>query len=144
MQAGGASRGASMTFHSAALILVAEDDPDIALLVGLQLKRAGYAVAVVETGSAAFDRALELRPSAIVLDLALPGEDGFAVLDRLQSDPRTRGTPVILLSATVQESKISDGLARGATAYVKKPFGAEDLLAAVTAALSPPAPAGPA
>jgi CheY-like chemotaxis protein len=114
-----------------ALVVVADDDEDILMLVRACLRGGGYEVEVARDGNAALSLLRELGPAAAVLDIAMPGLDGLQVLTSLRDDPATRELPVVLLSARAQEQDVAHGYALGATRYVRKPFSPRELLAAV-------------
>lgn len=111
-----------------ALILVADDDADIRELVALRLQRAGYRVEMAADGLEAFDRAVELVPDLIVLDVSMPGADGFETSRRLRGDPRTAHVPVVFLTARTRDEDVLTGYARGGDGYVTKPFEPQELL----------------
>lgn len=119
-------------------LLVAEDDADIGLLVELRLRRAGFDVTVATDGREALRLALSESPDLVVLDVAMPELDGLSVLDQMRTNGSTRETPVVLLSASAQESQVKDGLRRGANAYVKKPFSPDELVATIEQLLRRP------
>jgi DNA-binding response OmpR family regulator len=112
-------------------VIVAEDDQDIRLLVELRLRRAGFDVTVAADGREALRLALSESPDLVVLDVAMPELDGLSVLDQIRANGATRKTPVVLLSASVHETQVETGLQRGASAYVKKPFALDQLLATI-------------
>lgn len=112
-------------------LLIAEDDKDIRLLLELHLGRAGFEIVVATDGEEALRIVLSDAPDLVVLDVALPLLDGLSVLDQIRASPGTSELPVLLLSASVDESQIRDGLERGANVYVKKPFQLEQLLTAI-------------
>jgi CheY-like chemotaxis protein len=109
------------------LVLVADDEADILHLVRFVLERAGYETVCARSGDEALRLALELRPSLAVLDVMMPGIDGFEITRRLRAAEETRTMPVILLTARAQPADVSTGMTAGATAYVKKPFDPVDL-----------------
>jgi DNA-binding response OmpR family regulator len=119
------------------LILVADDDEDILMLLSFHLERAGYDVVRARTGPEALETATELRPVLAVLDVMMPGLDGFEVTRELRADARTRSMPVILLTARAQATDVAQGMAAGADEYVKKPFDARDLKDRVERLLRP-------
>jgi two-component system alkaline phosphatase synthesis response regulator PhoP len=116
-------------------VLIVEDDPDIAELIAHYLKKAGYLVETITSGSAVMARAKAAAPDLIVLDLMLPGLDGLLVCQALRGDPATRSLPIIMLTARGDEGDRIAGLELGADDYVTKPFSPRELTARVTAML---------
>jgi len=123
-------------------ILIVEDERDIADLIGFNLQRAGFEVFKAHDGITGTDMAMRERPDLIVLDLMLPGRDGFAVFRELRRDTRTVDIPVIMLTARAQTEDRIQGLEAGADDYLAKPFSPKELLLRVQAILkrvdSPP------
>ena len=109
-------------------VLIADDDPDILLLLSVYFERAGYDVAQARNGSEALRLATERLPSIAMLDVTMPGLDGFEVTRALRENAATRSMPVILLTARAQATDVAQGMAAGADEYVKKPFEAADLI----------------
>jgi DNA-binding response OmpR family regulator len=109
------------------LLLIADDDEDILELLGLRLELAGYEVVRARHGDEALRLALERSPSLALLDVMMPGLDGYEVARRLRGDDRTSAMPIILLTARAQASDIARGLAAGADDHITKPFDARDL-----------------
>ena len=127
-------------------ILVIEDDPDIALSLRLKLERdGGFAVRTAEDGAAGLRLAVEQPPDLVLLDVNLPGMNGFEVCRHLRSNPATAATPVIMLTARIDESDRVAGLDLGADDYITKPFSPKEALARIRAVLrrSDRAAAGP-
>lgn len=116
-------------------ILIVEDEQDIADLVGFNLQRAGYEVLKAFDGVEGTAMAKRERPDLIVLDLMLPGRDGFAVFRELRRDTRTANTPVIMLTARAQTQDRIQGLEAGADDYLTKPFSPKELILRVQAVL---------
>jgi DNA-binding response OmpR family regulator len=113
-------------------ILVVEDDPMLAEVVERYLDREGFQVEVRPDGSAGLERALEWLPDLVVLDVLLPGIDGFEVCRRLrQSAP----IPIVMLTARAEEDDRVLGLELGADDYVTKPFSPRELTARIGAVL---------
>lgn len=106
------------------LALVVDDDPRSAELVGLSLRDAGYVVVYAGNGVEALAKASALRPSAISLEVLLPGGDGWAVLRALKADPDLSGVPVVLVSALDERER---GLREGAYEVLIKPIERERL-----------------
>ena len=120
---------------SAPLILVADDDEDILLLVTTRLRRDGFNVVSAPDGEKALALAREHKPTLAVLDIGMPGLDGLEVLAEIRADESLRGTLVLLLTAKAQESDVRRGYESGADAYVKKPFSPAELSTRVRALL---------
>lgn len=116
-------------------ILVVEDERDIADLIGFNLQRNGYEVLKAHDGISGTEVALKERPALIILDLMLPGRDGYAVFRELRRDPRTVNTPVIMLTARAQTEDRIQGLEVGADDYLTKPFSPKELMLRVQAIL---------
>lgn len=115
-----------------ASILVVEDEPSIREVVTLYLERAGYLVNCVSDGSAALAFLVNNIPDLVVLDLMLPGVDGFEITRYL----RQQGdTPIIMLTARRAETDRIAGLEMGADDYVVKPFSPQELVSRVRAVL---------
>ena len=112
------------------LILVVEDDEDARMLL-TELLRPRYDVDAVGDGETALKRAAELNPDLVLLDLFLPGMDGFDALTGLRRNSRTADTPVIFLSAQGDAETKSQGLSLGAADYLAKPFSEQELMARV-------------
>ena len=95
-------------------ILIVEDERDIADLIGFNLIRAGYEIIKAHDGVEGTEMALRERPDLILLDLMLPGRDGYSVFRELRRDTRTVNTPVIMLTARAQTEDRIQGLEAGA------------------------------
>src|SRR5438128_11813147 len=121
-------------------ILVIEDNPDLAYGLRNNLEIEGYEVEVARAGTRGLSRARTANPDLVVLDLMLPGMDGFRVLRALREDGH--GMPVLILTARGEEADKVRGLRLGADDYVTKPFGVLELLARVEALLRRAAPPG--
>ena len=103
-------------------ILVVDDDPDIARFVEVNLRSAGYDVAVAGDGEEALERAGEIRPDLVLLDVMMPRIDGFEVAQRLRKNPQTANTSIIMLTAKALSADKVTGLQSGADDYIIKPF----------------------
>jgi signal transduction histidine kinase/DNA-binding response OmpR family regulator/HAMP domain-containing protein len=110
------------------LVLAIDDDPNVIYLLKENLADAGYRVIGAASGEEGLQKARELRPRAITLDIVMPGTDGWQVLHALKTDPVTRDIPVILVSIVDQKDL---GFRLGATDYVIKPFDREALIGAL-------------
>jgi diguanylate cyclase (GGDEF)-like protein len=116
-------------------ILVVDDDPDIARFVEVNLRSAGYDVAVAGDGEEALDKASEIRPDLVLLDVMMPRIDGFEVAQRLRRSPQTANTSIIMLTAKALSADKVTGLQSGADDYIIKPFDPIELLARVKGTL---------
>lgn len=116
-------------------ILVIEDNPDLAFGLRNNLEIEGYEVTVAADGPSGLARALETSPDLVVLDLMLPGIDGYEVCRRLRESPATAATKVLVVTARAREAERVRGLAEGADAYITKPFSTRDLIAEVAGLL---------
>src|SRR2546428_1609585 len=114
-------------------ILVIEDNPDLAYGLRNNLEIEGYEVEVAKDGARGLTRAKTAKPDLILLDLMLPGMDGFRVLRALREEGH--GMPVLILTARGEEADKVRGLRLGADDYVTKPFGVLELLARIEALL---------
>lgn len=116
-------------------ILVVDDEPDILSVLVYHLSREGYRVTTAVNGPAALSAVENDRPDLIVLDLMLPGMDGYDVLLRLREDERTQHLPVLLLTARREEEERVRGFEVGADDYLTKPFNARELTLRIQALL---------
>ena len=116
-------------------ILVVEDEVDIATLVSFNLQRVGYAVDMVHDGRAGLEKILKEQPDLVVLDLMLPGMDGFSILKEMQRDSRANTIPVLMLTAKSQIDDRIRGLESGVDDYMTKPFSPKELILRVQAIL---------
>jgi DNA-binding response OmpR family regulator len=125
---------------SAQQLLLVEDEDSIGALVSAYLEQTGYRVAWVRSGEDALERLEQLRPSLVILDIGLPGLDGFDVCRGIRA---RSSVPIVMLTARDEEADRVAGLEVGADDYVAKPFSPRELAARVKAVLrrSEPAPA---
>ena len=128
-------------------VLLVEDEPNIAEAIRFILTRAGWKVSVEASGAAALARIAVLRPTAVILDLMLPGCSGLEILAGLRADAELGRTPVLMLTARGQVRDREAAAAAGASAFLAKPFANADVLSALEAIAAPvladPALAGP-
>jgi len=122
-----------VTDDCAARILIVEDNADLAFGLQTALEIDGYEVEVVEDGRRGLERLRESEPDLVILDLMLPGMDGYSVLRDARAEGMTM--PVLILTARGEEADKVLGLDCGADDYVTKPFGTLELLARVRAQL---------
>jgi two-component system phosphate regulon response regulator PhoB len=116
-------------------ILVIDDERDILDLVEYNLKQEGYKVSCVLTGEEALEEAKAFNPDLIILDLMLPGLDGFEVCKILKRSPDTADIPIMMLTAKGEDVDVVTGLELGADDYIIKPFSPRVLVARTRAIL---------
>jgi CheY-like chemotaxis protein len=109
-------------------ILIVDDQPDLRLLIRLTFSSSGYRLQEAADGEAALAACAEAVPDAVLLDVMLPGIDGYEVCRRLKSDARTHATFVVLMTAGHQETERVRATAAGADRYLAKPFSPAQLL----------------
>jgi CheY-like chemotaxis protein len=112
-------------------ILVADDDPVIVRLLQVNFRLEGYDVETAAHGEEAIEKAKEVQPDLILLDVMMPGLDGWECCRRLKADPATASIPVVFLSARALEDDRNRGLELGVAEYVTKPFDPGDLVGLV-------------
>jgi signal transduction histidine kinase/CheY-like chemotaxis protein len=110
------------------VILIIEDDENSAELVSVHVRAAGLRPVAVQTGEEGLEAVRAMHPAAVILDIRLPGMDGWDVLGALKAEPLTAGTPVVVVSVLPEHGR---GFALGASDYLVKPVAGDDLLAAL-------------
>ncbi len=113
-------------------ILVVDDEPDVLLLLGERLSKAGYDVIKASGGQEAIELAQKESPDLVILDIAMPGMDGSEVANTLRAQPETQGTPIIFLTClfTKQEEKAC-GHVLGQNFFIAKPYDVNELLSEI-------------
>ncbi|HYM81002.1 MAG TPA: response regulator [Candidatus Limnocylindria bacterium] len=114
-----------------ARILVADDDSQIASLVAMKLRLNGHEVVVVANGHEAIEAVDLARPDLCILDVMMPGMDGFQVLAALRARPDLAGLPIVLLTALGEEKHVVRAFKEKANDFVVKPFSPSELLVRV-------------
>ncbi len=122
-------------FFGEKMIYVLEDDKNIRKMLSYALAREGFVVEGFERADAMYEAMEKRMPRLVLLDIMLPGEDGFCVLEKLKAGHGTRQIPVIVLTAKNSEIDKLRGLDGGADDYVTKPFGIAELVARIRAVL---------
>ena len=112
-------------------ILIVDDEPDLLEMVQINLEIEGYECIVAYDGFRALDRARKEQPDLIILDVMLPGLNGYKVCRLLKFDENYKRIPIIMLTAEAQQADRLMGEATGANYYMTKPFDADKLLAKV-------------
>jgi two-component system KDP operon response regulator KdpE len=121
-------------------ILVIEDEPEFAALVELWMTRAGFRVTTAKTGPDGLRRFYDDRPELVILDVALPGLDGWQLIERIREFSRV---PILMVTAHGSEAEKVRGLKLGADDYITKPLSFPELTARVEAALRRAATSAP-
>jgi DNA-binding response OmpR family regulator len=117
-------------------VLVVDDDPVIVRLLELNFRLGGFRVSTAGRGDRAVELAVANEPDAIVLDVSMPGIDGYETCRRLREDHDMTDLPVVMLTAHTQDEDHDRGYALGIVAYLTKPFDPEVLVATVRDALA--------
>lgn len=116
-------------------ILVVEDDDDIRELIAFNLEMSGYKIIKCDNGEDAIIAALKEIPDLVLLDVMLPGIDGFEVCRKIKKNQSLKDIPIIMLTARTDDDDIITGLETGADDYITKPFRPKVLMARVKTAL---------
>ncbi len=116
-------------------LLIVDDDVDICRYVEVNLKLEGYEVFVEHDGESGVATALRVQPDLVLLDVMMPGPDGYEACKRLRQDPRTSNASIIMLTAKAMSADKVLGLTAGADDYISKPFDPPELVARVASAL---------
>jgi two-component system OmpR family response regulator len=124
-------------------ILVVEDDPLLRELVETRLQTAGYRTAGARSGWEALELATAVRPSAIILDIAMPGLDGYGVLQEIRARKDLKSIPVMMLTARNGPEDVRRAVKLGAQDFISKPFSDARLLQRVARLLHQRPSAGP-
>jgi two-component system cell cycle response regulator DivK len=123
-----------------ARILIIEDTPANLLLTMAILEDAGHAPVAAPDAETGIEIATREPVDLILMDMRLPGLDGFAATRRLHDDPRTRAIPVVALTASAMQGDEAKMRAAGCAGYIAKPVNYQELLAAIDGALAHPGP----
>ena len=116
-------------------ILLIDDEPELIKAVEIRLKSIGYEVALSYDGRTGIDKAKEIKPDLILLDLIMPIMDGYVVANELKDDPETKHIPIIILTASQREDLKTRCRELGVASFIMKPFETSDLLNMVKAIL---------
>ena len=111
-----------------ASILVVDDEPNIVLSLEFLLKQAGFRVRTVSNGEAALLAITQEPPDLVLLDVMIPGRDGYAVCQEIRNNPAWRNMRIIMLTAKGGDIQREKGLSLGADEYVTKPFSTRELV----------------
>jgi CheY-like chemotaxis protein len=137
-RASGKTRGVDSTSRVSGArprILIVEDNADVRGLLGFILDRDGWTVEIAANGAEAISSLSESAPDVVLLDLSMPGLDGWGVLDRRAVEPVWRHVPILVMSADQHHAEAV--MQRGASAFLAKPFSVDELRAALRRLLGP-------
>lgn len=118
-----------------AKILVVDDEPEITEIIQAFLENAGFKVKVENTPNKAVELAKQLKPDLILLDIMMPGVDGYTICNYLKEDPEMVNTPVIFLTGKDSKDDKGRSFEAGGDMFIKKPFSCERLLEIVNIVL---------
>ena len=109
-------------------ILIVDDEPNIVMSLDFLLRKAGYELFIARNGQEAMDLVLTKKPQLILLDIMMPGMDGYEVCHEVKNKKGYERTKVIFLSAKSKPNDIEEGMKAGADEYITKPFSNKQLL----------------
>jgi len=112
-------------------ILIVDDEPDVVVPIQFLMEQQGYLVMVAERGEDALDLIYQYKPDLVILDILLPGIDGYEVCEIIRLEPSFRDVKILFLTARDREVDITKGLSLGADAYITKPFSNTELVTKV-------------
>ena len=126
------------------MILLVDDDPDVRLAMHVRLKANGYDTCFASDALASISEARKQQPNLVILDLGLPGGDGFVVIERLKRHPSLAVIPIIVVSARDASGNRERAIKAGAKVYLQKPVDNAELLAIIRQTLGEPEQPGDA
>ena len=118
------------------VILIIDDSPTELHLFQNMLEKSGFETLVADSGEDGIRQAETARPDCILMDVVMPGMNGFQATRKITQDPRTSNIPVILITTKDQETDKIWGMRQGAVEYIVKPIGQKDLVAKINSVMS--------
>jgi len=112
-------------------ILIVDDETNVVVPIQFLMEQQGYRVMIAERGEDALDLIYHYKPDLVILDIMLPGMDGYEVCEIIRLNPNYRDVKIIFLTAKGREVEIAKGLSLGADAYITKPYSNDELVAKV-------------
>lgn len=109
-------------------VLIVDDEPNIIVPLQFLMEQNGYRVMVAATGEEAMETVAMRKPDLILLDIMLPGVDGYQVCQNIRENPQWEGIKVVFISAMGRDVDVAKGLALSADAYITKPFAIADVV----------------
>lgn len=117
-------------------ILIVDDAPNIVMPIEFLLEKNGFEVVTASSGEEALEKVLSKRPDLILLDIMLPGMDGYDICEIIRLKPEYNDIKVVFMTAKGRDVDVTKGLMLGADAYIKKPFTNADLIANIKSLLN--------
>jgi DNA-binding response OmpR family regulator len=112
-------------------VLIADDEPNILISLEFLMKREGHQVLLAKNGIEALEAIRRERPALVLLDVMMPGKNGYEVCQAVRADEALAGTKILMLTAKGRDTDIAQGLGVGADGYMTKPFSTQALAAKV-------------
>lgn len=112
-------------------IMVVDDEPEIRLLTRMMLEKEGYEVIEAGNGAECMDKLKEVKPNLILLDVMMPGDDGWVVCRKIKNDEKTKKIPVVTFTVRTSEDSVKTSFKCGADAQINKPFKRGELIRVV-------------
>lgn len=112
-------------------VLIVDDEVNIVISLEFLMQQAGYTVDIARTGNEALAKLASFQPDLVLLDVMLPGVNGFDICQRIRQTPEWAEMKIVMLTAKGRDVEITKGMALGANAYITKPFSTKALLAEV-------------
>ena len=112
-------------------ILIVDDEPDVVVPIQFLMEQQGYKVIIANSGEDALALIYKYKPNLVLLDIMLPGIDGYEVCEIVRLNANYRDVNIVFLTAKGREAEIAKGLTLGADAYISKPFSNDELVAKV-------------
>ena len=126
-----------MESQTAATLLLVDDNSDLLDMLTLALKTLGnYTIERATDGVSGLEQTVNVRPDCIVIDILMPGLDGYQLVRALRGDPETAGIPLVILTAVAQDKGQFSGFAAGADQYLTTPVSPQSLIAAIQQAMT--------
>lgn len=119
-------------------ILIADDEPGIVAPLQFLMENAGYEVQVAYDGETAMEIIQDAKPDLVLLDIMLPGIDGFEICHRVRTQPDVQHIKIVMVTAMGREVNVTKGMALGADAYIIKPFSNREIVGKVAQLLETP------
>ena len=109
-------------------VLIVDDEPNIVISLEFLMEQAGYTVGIARTGDEALVQIAEFAPDLVLLDVMLPGINGFEICQRVRQTSAWAHVKIVMLTAKGRQVEVTKGMALGANAYITKPFSTKELI----------------